>query len=95
MKNNVLTIKRAIIPILKSNGVVKAGLFGSYARGDAKKTSDVDILIQFNGRKSLFDLVRLEMYLEKKLGRKVDLVEYSTIHPLLKKQILEEEVRVV
>lgn len=95
MKNDVAKIRQIIVPILKSNDVVKAGIFGSYARGEAKKTSDVDILIQFKGRKSLFDLVRLEMYLEKKLGRKVDLVEYSTIHPLLKKQILEEEVRVV
>ena len=95
MKNDMMMIRRAIIPILKRNGVVRAGIFGSYARNEATKNSDVDILIQFKGRKSLFDLVRLEMYLEKKIGRKVDLVEYSTIHPLLKKQILEEEVRVV
>ncbi|VVB61119.1 Nucleotidyltransferase domain protein [uncultured archaeon] len=95
MENNVARIKKVIVPILKRNDVVRAGIFGSYARGEAKKSSDIDILIQFKGKKSLFDLVRLEMYLEKKLGRKVDVVEYSTIHPLLKKQILEEEVKVI
>lgn len=95
MKNEIAQIRRAIVPVLKKNGVVKAGIFGSYARGEAKRSSDIDILIQFKGRKSLFDLVRLEMYLEKKLRKKVDLVEYSTIHPLLKKQILKEEVEVI
>ncbi len=36
-----------LVPILKRNGVLKAGIFGSYARGEQKKQSDVDILIKF------------------------------------------------
>ena len=86
---------KQIIPTLKRNDVIKAGLFGSFARGEAKKKSDVDILIKFKGRKSLIDLAGLEIELENKLGKKVDLLTYSSIHPLLKKRILGEEVRIL
>ncbi len=97
MKNDIAEIRRIIVPILKKNGVVKAGIFGSYARGEATKKSDVDILIKFNARarKSLLDIVELELELEEKVGKKVDLVEYSVIHPRLKEQILHEEVTVI
>jgi len=89
-------LKRTIVPILKRNGVVKAGIFGSYARGEATKDSDVDILIKIRSKKfSLFDLVGLEIEIEDKVGRKVDLVEYEVIHPKLKEQILHDEVRIL
>ncbi len=42
----IKNIQSKIVPTLKKNGVVKAGIFGSYARGEAKKNSDIDILIQ-------------------------------------------------
>jgi len=42
----------------------------------------------------LFDLIRLEIELKEKLGRKVDLLTYNSIHPLLKKKILSEEIRI-
>ena len=90
-----LAIKQKIGPTLKRNGVVKAGLFGSFSRGEAKKNSDVDILIQYKGRKSLLDLAGLEIELEKKLGRKVDLLTYDSLHPLLKKRILAEELKIL
>ena len=92
---NLQELKIAIIPVLKKNDVMRAGIFGSYARGEAKKGSDVDILIKFKGKKSLFDLAGLEIKLEKKLGKKVDLVTYNSIHPLLKERILKEEVPVL
>ncbi|MBU4245644.1 MAG: nucleotidyltransferase family protein [Nanoarchaeota archaeon] len=96
MKNDMMAIKRAIIPILKRNGVVRAGIFGSYARGEAKKKSDVDILIKVKAKKfSLFDLVGLEMELEKSIGKDVDLLTYNGINPLLKERILNEEVRII
>ena len=98
MDNNkqLKRIKKIIIPILKKNGVVKAGIFGSYARGEAKKKSDVDILIQVRKKKfSLFDLVGLEQKLEQQVGRKVDLLTYRSLHPLLKERILKEEVRIL
>ena len=67
-------ITKIIVPILKKNGVVKAGIFGSYARGEAKKSSDIDVLIKFKGRKSLLDLVGVERELEEKTKKKVDVV---------------------
>ena len=94
-KAEIMNLKKKIIPILKRNNVVKAGIFGSFARGEAKKSSDIDILIEVKAKKfSLLDLIRLEMELEKKLKRKVDLLTYKSIHPLLKNRILSEEVRI-
>jgi len=92
-KNIKPQIKDKIKRVLKKNKIVKAGIFGSYARGEQKKRSDIDILIEFKG--SLLNLIRLERELEKKLGIKVDLLTYKEIHPLLKKRILNEEVRVI
>ena len=93
MNKEMGKIKPKLVKILKKNGIKKAGVFGSYARGEQKKNSDVDILINFNG--SLLDLVGLEMELKKKLRRKVDLLTYKGIHPLLKKIILKEEIRII
>ncbi len=88
-------IKVTIKPILKKAGVKKAGIFGSYARGEQKKKSDVDILIQISDKYSLLDLIKLRMAIKEKLKKKVDLIEYSTIHPLIKEQVLKEEVRII
>lgn len=96
MRNKTLAdIKSKMLPVLKSNGIVKAGIFGSFARGEEKKSSDVDILVKFRGRKSLLDLVSLERELKMALGKNVDLLTYNSINRLLKKRILEEEVRVM
>jgi predicted nucleotidyltransferase len=87
----VETIKKQIVPILKRQGVIKAAVFGSAARGEMTKKSDVDILIKYGSKKSLFDLIRLEFDLGKKLGRKVDLLTYKSIHHLLRDIILKEQ----
>lgn len=79
------------MPILKRQGVTKAALFGSVVRGEATKKSDVDLLIRFKGQKSLLDLVGLQLELEEKLGRKVDVLTYNGIHPLLREIILNEQ----
>lgn len=89
-------IKKIIVPILKKNGVVKAGIFGSYARGEQKKRSDIDLLIEVKRRKfSLLDLVGLEIELKKVLKKKVDLLTYNGLSPYLKQRILAEEVRII
>jgi len=91
--------KKAVIrlsrPILRRNGVVQAGLFGSVARGEAGRTSDVDFVIRFAGRKSLLDLVKLKLDLEDRLKRRVDILTYRSIHPLLRDRILGECVKVL
>ncbi|MBI5147857.1 MAG: nucleotidyltransferase family protein [Parcubacteria group bacterium] len=84
-------IKTKIVPILKRQGVTKAALFGSVARGEARKNSDIDILVKLEKGKNLFDFVGLKLDLEEKLGKKVDLVSYGAIKPRLKKIILRDE----
>jgi len=86
-------ISKKIRPLLKERGVKKAGIFGSYSRGEQKENSDVDILVEMKG--SLLDVIGLEMELRKLLKKKVDLLTYNGIHPSLKKQILHEEIRVI
>lgn len=96
-KNSKLkkSTEKKIVSILKKNGIVKAGIFGSYARGEAKKNSDIDILIKFKGSKSLFDLSGLKIELEEKLNKRIHLVTYKYIYPKIKEQILKEEIRLL
>ena len=88
-------IAKASLPVLKKNGVVKAGIFGSVARGEEKRKSDVDFLVKFKGQKSLLDLVRLERELKTRLKRKVDVVTYNSVNSYLKERIMKEEVRIL
>jgi len=91
MGMNIEEIKDKIIPILKRYGVKRAAFFGSISRGELKETSDIDLLIEFEGEKSLLDLVGLKMELEESLGREVDVLTYGSLHPLLKDRILREQ----
>ena len=83
-----------IIRILRENNIKRAGIFGSYARGEQKKNSDIDILIQ-PPKNTGFGFAGIEIELERKLKRNVDLVSYNGISPYLKDQILSQEVRLI
>ena len=87
-------IKTKIIRFLKKNNIKKAGIFGSYARGEERKDSDVDILIQ-PAKNTGFRFAGLEIELSKKLGKKVDLVSYNGLSPYLKDKILSQEIRII
>ncbi len=96
MLSSISKIKRQIAPILKKHDVKKAAVFGSFARGESKKNSDIDILIEYKkDDKSLLDLVRLQFELQEKLNKKVDLLTYNSIHPLLKDRILKEKEEIL
>jgi hypothetical protein len=84
-------LKNKIIPILLRNDVKKAAVFGSFVRGEQKENSDIDLLIEFKGKKSLLDLAGLKIELEEALKRKVDVLTYNSLHPLLKDRILQEQ----
>ncbi len=86
-------IKKKILPAIKREDIVKVALFGSFAKGEERKGSDIDILIKYRkgSEKSLLDLIRLQFELEDKLGRKVDLLTYEGIHPLLKDSIMSHQ----
>ena len=92
---NIPEIKKRILPILKPYGVNRAGIFGSAARGDMNLKSDIDILVNIQKDISLFDFVGLKIELENVLGKKVDLVEYHCIKPILRAKILEEQVEIL
>ena len=66
------------------------GVFGSAARGEITKQSDIDLLVKFSKRKSLLALVRLERELSNALGRKVDLLTEADISQYLRERILRE-----
>ncbi len=87
----VETIKKKITPILKRQGVIKAAVFGSFARGEETRNSDVDILVQLAKNKSLLDLAGLKLELEDKLDRNVDVVSYGGISKFLKNIILKDQ----
>lgn len=92
MEQSIEEIKRKILPILQQYDVVKASIFGSHVRGEADAKSDLDLLVKFSGKKSLFDLVNLKFALEDILQCNVDVLTYNSIHPLIKDTILSEEV---
>lgn len=88
-------IKKKILPILKRQGVIKAAVFGSFARKEGGKNSDVDILVKLKKNKTLFDLIELQLELEDRLDRKVDVVEYGALHPLIKNSVLKEQKKIL
>lgn len=84
-------IKCKILPILKRYDVKRAAFFGSFVTGEQKESSDIDILVEFKDGKSLLDLAGLKIELEEALGRKVDVLTYNSLHPLLRDRILREQ----
>jgi len=75
---------------LRSLGVRSLDLFGSVARGDARPETDVDLLVEFDEVPGFVGYVRLRNRLEEMLGRHVDLVMASSLHPRLRERVLRE-----
>jgi hypothetical protein len=84
-------IESKIAPVLRRYGVKRAAIFGSYARGEEREDSDIDVLVEFEGDKSLLDLAGLKIELEEILRRGVDVLTYDSLHPLLRDRILSEQ----
>ena len=83
----VLFDTNALIAICRENDVARLEVFGSTARGEAQKDSDVDLLVEFSKRKSLLALVSLERKMSAALGRRVDLLTEAAISAYLRDQI--------
>ncbi len=91
IKKQLETLK----PVLKEKYQVETlGIFGSYSRGEQKRRSDIDIIVEFFEPNDidLFKFIELRLFLEDKLHVKIDLVEKDTIKPRLKDQILQETI---
>lgn len=74
--------------------VREIGVFGSYVRGEQKKKSDLDILIDFYEPISLLKFISLENHLSEYLGVKVDLVMKDALKPRIGSHILKEVVNI-
>jgi predicted nucleotidyltransferase len=76
-------------------GVMSVGLFGSYARGEAREDSDIDIAIELTpAKKSLSNFLGIRRYLEAQLGKTVDLGIESTLKPLVRDMVAKEIIHV-
>jgi predicted nucleotidyltransferase len=73
-------------------GVIEIGLFGSYTKGGQKKSSDVDILVEFENAIDLLTFVQLKNHLSELLGVNVDLVIKKALKPKIGERILSETV---
>ncbi|KUG09240.1 pap/25a core domain:dna polymerase, beta-like region [hydrocarbon metagenome] len=91
---NVLVLLREHEPILRGRfGVEKIGIFGSFARGEERPDSDVDVLVVYRkGQKTFDNYMDTKLYLEDLFGRKVDLVMKEALKERLKEPILHEVV---
>ncbi len=88
-------IREKTLPILARYGAKRAGVFGSVVRGEMRRNSDIDILVELGKDLSLLDVVGIQQELEDALGRSVDLVEYESIKARIRERILAEEVRIL
>lgn len=87
-------IKNIIKPILNKYGINDIYLFGSYARGEAKASSDIDIYCNKGNIRTFIDQGLLEDELEKALNKKVDIIfDSSYIDEYFKKQIMEDLIK--
>lgn len=76
---------------IRAFGVKRLGLFGSFARGEQRADSDIDILVEFEvGQKTFDRFIALSFLLEELLGRRVDLITVEALSPHLGPHILAE-----
>jgi predicted nucleotidyltransferase len=85
LKDNEVVLKDAY-------GVIEIGLFGSYTKRNQKKTSDVDILVEFEKAIDLLTFVQLKNHLSDLLGVNVDLVTKKALKPKIGERILSKTV---
>ncbi|QSV45801.1 nucleotidyltransferase family protein [Geobacter benzoatilyticus] len=80
----------AIISFMARHGAKRVGVFGSYARGEARPDSDLDLIVWFSDPKSLLGMIRLERELSELVGVKIDLLTEGAISPYLIERIKRE-----
>ena len=90
--------KKKVKDILEQYNVRKAGIYGSYARGEAEEGSDIDLVVELS-KKSLFELVGLKQDIEEATGLDVDITTYNGLNYSkregFKERVLEEEEKII
>jgi len=91
-----ISSKEEIVTYLKSNksflydkfGVTRIGIFGSFARGEQTRSSDIDIIVEIEkGRKNIHIFLQLKRFLEKELEKKIDLGFEHSLKPIVRDKI--------
>lgn len=85
-------ILQLIVKKLRKHNATKIMLFGSYARREEKKNSDIDLIVDLPKKLSLLDIVRIEREISEACEKKIDLLTPNAIHPLLKERIKKESI---
>lgn len=78
-----------LVELCRRHDIALLRIFGSAARDEENRDSDVDFLVEFTTRKSLLDLVRAERELAELVGRPVDLVTEDALSPYLRDRVLQ------
>ena len=93
MKQDIINKLKAFFPAYP---VEKAWVFGSYARGDETRKSDVDIMVRFdkNIAITLFDYAGIMIDLEDLLHKKVDLVQEGTLYDFAQESVEQDKILV-
>ena len=93
--NPVLRSKRdSILSIATMHGAKRIKVFGSFARGEDKPGSDIDVIVNLEEGRSLFDMIALKNDLEELFGRKVDVVTEDSVHWYIKEKIIQEAIEI-
>jgi hypothetical protein len=87
--------QKIILDTVAENSPKLIGIFGSYARGENRENSDLDILIDFDQALDLLSIIGLEQELSEKLGIKVDLITVRSLNPRLKRYVEKDFVALV
>jgi uncharacterized protein len=93
-RQDVINLLEAHRTEIRALGVKSLALFGSVSRDEARPDSDVDLLVDFEGRPSFDAFMDLKFYLEDLLKRKVDLVTEGALKPRMKPILDREAIRV-
>jgi len=85
-------LQESIVSILTRYDAERIAIFGSYARGEAGRKSDIDILVRFTKPKSLIQIVQIEDEIKKAIHMNVDLVTEKAISPYLAGSVHRDEM---
>ncbi len=91
----IAEIQSKVAEVMRRRGVVRAGVFGSVARGETCLASDVDFLVEFEPGRTLLDLSGLRLDLAGVLGRDVDVATANSLHPRLKDEVMRDLVPIL
>lgn len=87
--------QQLILPVLKRHFIKRAAIFGSFAKGNTRIDSDVDLLIEPEKDFTIFKMLKLEEEISELIKRKVDLVEYSALKPSIINEVLSSAITIL